>query len=128
MKPDILKKVILFHDKNRITQVLIIGYLIFIILSISFDSFFDRIGCPFYRVTKIPCAGCGATRAIKSLMSADIRTAINYNILAVVGFPIMIAGLFFPALLKFLEEPPYSIIIIVIVVAFFIGRAIISVS
>ncbi len=113
-------------NRTIITRLSIIGYFIFVVIYMNFNSFFDRIECPFYKITKIPCAGCGATRAFKSILQGNIKNALYYNILAVIAFPILIVALFSPAILKLLEKPPFSLIIILIVVIFFVIRAILK--
>lgn len=42
--------------------------------------------CPFYYFFGIPCAGCGMTRAMRSLLSLNIKAAYEYHCL----FPIPI--------------------------------------
>ncbi len=38
------------------------------------------ITCVFWEFLKIPCPGCGMTRALKSLLKLDFYGAIRYNI------------------------------------------------
>jgi hypothetical protein len=41
------------------------------------------------------CIGCGATRAVHSLLHGDIMTALKYNFLAVMLFPAAAVFMFF---------------------------------
>ncbi len=41
--------------------------------------YFSGIGCIFKRLFNVVCAGCGMTRALLSLMSFDIKSAVYYN-------------------------------------------------
>ena len=41
--------------------------------------------CPIRHFLHVDCPGCGATRALYSLMHADLGAALRYNALAVVG-------------------------------------------
>src|SRR5262245_10738166 len=52
-------------------------------------SFYPR--CPWYAVTHWLCPGCGATRALHSLLHADWNAALHYNALFTVLAPIALA-------------------------------------
>ena len=47
-------------------------------------------GCLFYKMTTIPCLGCGATRCARELCHADFWSAFKYNpgvfMILVLGF------------------------------------------
>ncbi len=45
--------------------------------------------CFFYNIFKIPCPGCGITRAFISLSHLEIYKAINYNPSVIIVFPIL---------------------------------------
>jgi hypothetical protein len=45
--------------------------------------------CPFYALTGLRCPGCGAQRAIHSLIRLDISSAWRYNALLVVMIPVV---------------------------------------
>ncbi|MFN7182018.1 MAG: DUF2752 domain-containing protein [Planctomycetota bacterium] len=114
--------------EGKITVVIIIVYFLYLAVSLNFSSFFEGIKCPFYTITKIPCAGCGATRAIHSLFKGDLLSAVHDNILAVLLFPLLFIFLIAPDKSKFLEKPPYSFLFIFTVAIFFIVRAILVIS
>jgi hypothetical protein len=38
--------------------------------------------CPFFRVTGIPCPGCGLTRAVMLLMRGDLRGSLRFHAFA----------------------------------------------
>lgn len=64
------------------------------IISLVLNYFNIRI-CPFYNLFKIPCPGCGLTRAMIALMHLDFKGSIEENIL---GIPLVL-GLFLYSLL-----------------------------
>ncbi len=102
------------------------GYFIYIIVYMNFPFLFDGVHCLFYRLTGFECAGCGSTRAIASILSGDIKSALRYNILAVAAFPVLLVILFFPGISKLLERRPYSLIIIFAVAFLFIIQKILK--
>lgn len=38
--------------------------------------------CPFFRVTGIPCPGCGLTRAVMLLIHGDVRASLRFHAFA----------------------------------------------
>lgn len=38
-----------------------------------------QLGCPFLRVTGVPCPGCGMTRAALSLLQGDMQGALRHH-------------------------------------------------
>ena len=61
----------------------LIGSLVFIGFSIFAFIFFQlggtSPGCLFYKITSIPCLGCGATRCARELSYLDFWSAFKYN-------------------------------------------------
>lgn len=55
-----------------------VGYLL-IILGYYLFLFLLEISCPFLAIFKIPCPGCGSTRALISLLSGDLKGYFDYN-------------------------------------------------
>jgi hypothetical protein len=51
-------------------------------------SFYPR--CPFYAVTGWQCPGCGATRALYSLLHGNLTAAWAYNSLFVAVLPLLV--------------------------------------
>jgi hypothetical protein len=49
-------------------------------------SFYPR--CPIYLTTHWLCPGCGSTRALHSLLHLDIQSALHYNALFTLLFPL----------------------------------------
>jgi Protein of unknown function (DUF2752) len=49
-------------------------------------SFYPR--CPIYLATHWLCPGCGSTRALHALLHLDIQSALHYNALFTLLFPI----------------------------------------
>lgn len=56
------------------------------IISLIFYYFNIRI-CPFYRLFKIPCPGCGLTRSFVYLLKLDWQSSLRANVL---GIPIFL--------------------------------------
>lgn len=54
------------------------------------------IPCPFYAVTGLYCSGCGASRALRSILHFDFYRALRYNAVLTVLFPLL--GAYFCAL------------------------------
>lgn len=55
--------------------------------------------CAFFRLTGLPCPGCGLTRACLLLVQGDLRASFNYHAFApvlVVFITILIAGTLLP--------------------------------
>lgn len=55
--------------------------------------------CLFRRFTGLPCATCGLTRGITSLLHLDLASAARWNPLGFLAFPVLIAlsvALFWP--------------------------------
>jgi hypothetical protein len=48
--------------------------------------------CPFYAVTGLYCHGCGTLRCLHALVHADLRAAIDYNVLTVFIAPVLVAA------------------------------------
>ena len=46
-------------------------------------------GCTFYWLTGCHCAGCGATRAVYSLLHGDLEQAFAYNSLFILLLPLL---------------------------------------
>ena len=51
--------------------------------------------CPFNAATHLLCPGCGATRALHSLLHGDFRGALHYNGMFTVLAPFLLAWLAF---------------------------------
>lgn len=52
-------------------------------------SFFPK--CPSYSLLGFYCAGCGSQRAVHQLLHARIGTAADYNLLAIIYSPLLLA-------------------------------------
>ena len=54
-------------------------------------------GCPFKRLTGLPCLSCGTTRAALSLLRGDLAAAFRFNpISAAIGISFLAGGLLAP--------------------------------
>ena len=75
--------------KRSVEQLLVL-HLAIIILIIGLIWVYDLtgIGCPFRRITGVPCPSCGMTRATLSLLRLDFNAYFAYNPAAV---PVIVA-------------------------------------
>lgn len=111
---------------NRLKKIfiLILGMTLGILIYFNFIS----IPCLFHTFFKIPCPGCGMTRAFKCILSFDIAGAFSYNILSIFLFILLICILislvydiikneknFEEKIIKFLEKYAFFIIVLLII-------------
>ena len=96
--------------KTRLVLKCIALALAFICLSIW--------GCPFYLLLRIPCPGCGTTRAWLALLRGDFCGAFAYNHF----FLLMPAAIFLFVCLSYLpprwKKPLTSVLVVFAVVIF----------
>ena len=86
--------------KNTGLTVIILSVLaLFLLMS-------DEGLCMFKRITGIPCAGCGMTRAFLELYKLNIAAAFSYNLLAL---PLLIAFIILAALFVIKREMFFKI-------------------
>lgn len=98
------------------------------------NGYFPR--CPFRVLTGLQCPGCGSQRAVHHLLNGEIHTAFQENPLLVLSIPYLLLGVLFEwyprtdtrwlLWRKRLLGPLATKIILGIVIAFWIGRNIIS--
>lgn len=67
--------------RNLFIVILIVG------LALTL-SFFNIRACPIFILFKIPCPGCGLTRAVDLILRGQIVASLEYNILPI---PLFIA-------------------------------------
>jgi hypothetical protein len=67
-------------------------FMIGIILLFLPKEYFDegQSVCLSVVIFDVKCYGCGMTRAIQHLLHLDFKTAIDYNMLSVIVFPLLI--------------------------------------
>ena len=53
----------------------------FLLILVAYLIVTGKYVCPFLRLFKIPCPGCGMTRAYKALLSFRFKEAIEYHCL-----------------------------------------------
>lgn len=64
------------------------------------------IPCVFYQVTGFYCSGCGASRALRSVLHLDFYQALRYNAIFTFALPMMAAyfGALFVSYIRFGED------------------------
>lgn len=67
--------------KNILIVILIIGLALIL-------NFFNLRTCPIFILFKIPCPGCGLTRAVELILKGQIVASFEYNILPI---PLLLA-------------------------------------
>ena len=86
------------------------------------------IPCVFYQVTGFYCSGCGASRALRSVLHLDFYRALRYNAIFTLALPLMAA--YFGAVIfsyirfgkdKISGKIPMKIIWVIIVLAVIYG-------
>ncbi len=91
--------------------------------------------CPFLMLTGYECPGCGSQRAIHALLHGNLCAAWGYNPLLVISLPYIIVGLmaemsfrrvpFMCAVRRHLYSGRAVWVVLVVIVAYWIGRNII---
>lgn len=74
--------------------------------------------CPFRLITKLPCPGCGMSRAFLSIGQLKFQQAINYNIFSPLLFLLIISYLipnFYNAVIKFMLKYHLQWVLLVII-------------
>ncbi|MBQ9013891.1 MAG: DUF2752 domain-containing protein [Bacilli bacterium] len=107
--------------KKRILKVLVISLLIVLLLFL-YPVLLGIIHfkCPFRLLFDIYCAGCGATRMIKSILKLDMYQAFRYNpLMFILSIFILVYAIYF--IYNYIKNgtlklPPLKIIIIIIIV------------
>ncbi|WP_294083528.1 DUF2752 domain-containing protein [Proteiniphilum sp. UBA5384] len=87
--------------------------------------------CPFLLATGYECPGCGSQRAIHSLLHFNVGAALRYNAFMVLALPYIFLGIYqeylggkkrHPKIGKFFFGRWSAIAILLIIVAFWVGR------
>lgn len=64
-------------------------FIIILIVGLALTlSFFNIRACPIFILFKIPCPGCGLTRAVTLILKGEIKASLDYHILPI---PLFIA-------------------------------------
>lgn len=95
-----------------------INYLL-IILSYYLLLFLFRISCPFLAIFKIPCPGCGSTRALLSLIGGNYKSYIDYNPMAILILITIMIAFHINILSKYLNKKVLNFLIIVFSIIIF---------
>lgn len=74
--------------------------------------YFMDFGCIFQRYFQIPCPGCGMTRAIRSVLHLDFKTAFYYHPM-VFSLPILAGYVFTDGCLFKHKIANYTILILI---------------
>jgi hypothetical protein len=80
-------------SRRTITGAAMGAFVLLLIVVYNFSpseyGFYPR--CPFYTATHLLCPGCGATRALYSLLHCDFGAALHYNALFTILAPFFLA-------------------------------------
>ncbi len=68
-------------NKEKVLKYIVINFIVLITIYLIYLK--DLRICLIYNLFKIPCVGCGLTRAISCLLKGDIVNSIRYNLLAI---------------------------------------------
>lgn len=81
----------------RIGQCILIPFILFGLWFVrtGYDRYHPLLECTFYRVTGLPCPGCGGTRAFYYLFQGELLKSIEYHPVVLYG---VLAGLHFMGL------------------------------
>lgn len=125
--------------RRRVGQVLIVVLLIGLAVTYKYlDPSVVRIfpRCPFRLLTGYLCPGCGSQRAIHHLLNLDLPGAWRMNPLLVIALPYLLLGLILKPLSRHnargtrLLDQLYgyraSVVALVVIVLFWIGRNIVA--
>lgn len=121
--------------KKTITAIVLIAIaaIIFFIFSPEDSGFFPR--CPFNYATGLDCPGCGSQRAMHHLLHLEIKEAFFYNPMLVIAIPFILIGIYleyfggkekYPKMRNFFLGRYAASIILVLVIAYWIGRNIVK--
>ena len=94
---------------KRVTNIFILcGSLLFLWLIISGIINFE---CILKKIFNINCPGCGLTRSFRSIIKLDLIASINYNILGIPLFIILII-IFIGLIIDIIKNDNYTILLI----------------
>jgi len=86
-----LNKIKLFNNKNRILKSILVLTLLLIFYNIPKQYLGDTYPICLYKIAfNHKCLGCGATRAVWSVLHLNISDALEYNKLIVLIFPLLV--------------------------------------
>ena len=78
--------------------------------------------CPFRVVTRIPCPGCGMTRAMLYLGQLDFGKAIHLNVFSIPLFVVMLIYIYNPKMIRILKNELMLKVLLVTVVVLWVLR------
>jgi len=66
-----------------------------LLIALFYFSFYNAtdslsIQCTFHQLTGMQCPGCGGQRALSLLLHGEILSALRYNVVFIVGLPVIL--------------------------------------
>ena len=110
-------------------MILVAVLFLFFIFDPESHPFFPQ--CPFLVATGLECPGCGSQRAIHQLLHLNIMGALKQNAFMVVALPNIFLGIYLeylggkkhhPRLEKIFFGKWSAVVVLLVIVAFWIGR------
>lgn len=80
-------------SRVRETTLFVGGLVFAVVLHVADPSVATSFpGCPFHALTGLYCPGCGTLRCLHELLHADLRSALDYNLLTVLFVPTLLVA------------------------------------
>ena len=97
-------------SRVRDTTLFVGGLVLAVLLHVADPSEATSFpGCPFHALTGLYCPGCGTLRCLHALLHADLRSALDYNLLTVLLVPMLLVAWLSVGLTGIRGHPPRAL-------------------